>query len=243
MKGGYYEHLAMCGETAFFCTFIFYVPMKQLSQKKRFMVLERDWFCCKYCGQKPPFVQLEVDHIIPKSKWWKDILENLITACFNCNRWKWSTEVWWDNKNLYKTKINEAIYKCKMEFYGIRNKNNMWSICTKTKVLLSMYTKINFDRQENLSVYSYYNDLDNKEQESLFLLWWDLCDTVLNRTIESTNMDYSYYIDTVLDDDHWTWSDEYGEKLNYLLTESLKNNVNYYVLYKYTLFPKLLNNE
>jgi len=59
-----------------------------LSKKLRFEVFKRDGFQCAYCGQTPPAVALEVDHIDPKSKGGKDDIDNLITACFNCNRGK-----------------------------------------------------------------------------------------------------------------------------------------------------------
>jgi len=59
-----------------------------LSKKLRFEVFKRDGFQCAYCGQTPPAVALEVDHVDPKSKGGKDDIDNLITACFNCNRGK-----------------------------------------------------------------------------------------------------------------------------------------------------------
>jgi hypothetical protein len=59
-----------------------------LSKKTRFDVFKRDSFTCAYCGQKTPDVILEVDHIVPTSKGGTDIIENLITSCFDCNRGK-----------------------------------------------------------------------------------------------------------------------------------------------------------
>jgi hypothetical protein len=59
-----------------------------ISKKIRFEVFKRDGFQCAYCGKTPPEVTLEVDHIEPKSKGGKDGIENLITACFDCNRGK-----------------------------------------------------------------------------------------------------------------------------------------------------------
>lgn len=59
-----------------------------ISKKIRFEVFKRDGFVCGYCGQSPPAVILEVDHIDPKSKGGKDDINNLITACFDCNRGK-----------------------------------------------------------------------------------------------------------------------------------------------------------
>jgi hypothetical protein len=59
-----------------------------ISKKMRFEVFKRDGFKCGYCGQEPPAVILEVDHIEPKSKGGKDDINNYITSCFDCNRGK-----------------------------------------------------------------------------------------------------------------------------------------------------------
>lgn len=57
----------------------------------RFAVLKRDNFTCQSCGRKAPFVVLEIDHKIPKSKGGNWELKNLITSCFECNRGKSDT--------------------------------------------------------------------------------------------------------------------------------------------------------
>lgn len=54
----------------------------------RFEVFKRDRFTCVYCGKTPPSVILECDHVIPSSKGGEDIMDNLVTACFECNRGK-----------------------------------------------------------------------------------------------------------------------------------------------------------
>lgn len=59
-----------------------------ITKKLRFEVFKRDGFQCGYCGKQPPEAILEVDHIEPKSKGGKDDINNLITACFDCNRGK-----------------------------------------------------------------------------------------------------------------------------------------------------------
>lgn len=59
-----------------------------LSKRRRFDVLKRDEFSCQYCGAHPPSVVLEVDHIDPVSLGGTDDIDNLITACFDCNRGK-----------------------------------------------------------------------------------------------------------------------------------------------------------
>lgn len=61
---------------------------KQLSDKHRFMILERDGYTCQYCGRKAPEVALEVDHIIPVAKGGSNKPSNLITACRECNSGK-----------------------------------------------------------------------------------------------------------------------------------------------------------
>lgn len=59
-----------------------------LSKKLRFEVFKRDGFVCGYCGAHPPDVILEVDHITAVAAGGGDDEDNLITACFNCNRGK-----------------------------------------------------------------------------------------------------------------------------------------------------------
>jgi hypothetical protein len=61
---------------------------KNISNSLRFEVFKRDGFKCQYCGQSPPSVKLEVDHILAVSNGGETIINNLITACFECNRGK-----------------------------------------------------------------------------------------------------------------------------------------------------------
>lgn len=61
---------------------------KALGKKLRFDVFKRDLFTCQYCGAAPPAVVLEVDHIHPVAEGGKDHADNLLTACFDCNRGK-----------------------------------------------------------------------------------------------------------------------------------------------------------
>lgn len=57
-----------------------------ISVRIRFEVFKRDRFTCSYCGGHPPDVLLEVDHVIPRAAGGSDEMENLVTACWNCNR-------------------------------------------------------------------------------------------------------------------------------------------------------------
>lgn len=61
---------------------------KALSKKTRFNVFKRDEFRCCYCGNHPPHVILEVDHIVPVASYGGNDMDNLITSCFDCNRGK-----------------------------------------------------------------------------------------------------------------------------------------------------------
>lgn len=51
----------------------------------RFKVFARDNFTCQYCGRKPPEVELVIDHIVPLCKGGTNDINNLITACQDCN--------------------------------------------------------------------------------------------------------------------------------------------------------------
>lgn len=61
---------------------------KALSKKTRFEVFKRDGFKCQYCGAHPPAVILEPDHIKPVADGGTNDMDNLVTACFSCNRGK-----------------------------------------------------------------------------------------------------------------------------------------------------------
>ena len=59
-----------------------------LSVRTRFEVFKRDRFTCSYCGNHPPDVLLEVDHVVPRAAGGSDDIDNLVTACWDCNRGK-----------------------------------------------------------------------------------------------------------------------------------------------------------
>lgn len=57
------------------------------SGRGRWEILERDNFCCVYCGLSAPDdnAMLHVDHIVPVSSGGKSYAKNLITSCKPCN--------------------------------------------------------------------------------------------------------------------------------------------------------------
>lgn len=69
------------------------IERKPISTKTRFEIFKRDNFTCQYCGKGTPSVVLEVDHIIPVCKGGENHKDNLITACFDCNRGKAGNEL------------------------------------------------------------------------------------------------------------------------------------------------------
>lgn len=48
----------------------------------------RDGHQCQYCGDHGPSVELDIDHVLPRSRNGRDTWENLVTACQPCNRKK-----------------------------------------------------------------------------------------------------------------------------------------------------------
>ena len=52
----------------------------------------RDAHQCQYCGKRPPLRDLNIDHVMPRSRGGDDSWENLVTACRICNLRKgWKT--------------------------------------------------------------------------------------------------------------------------------------------------------
>jgi hypothetical protein len=52
------------------------------------MLLARDRCVCAYCAQRFRFEQLDMEHILPRSKGGEDSWTNLVTACKACNNRK-----------------------------------------------------------------------------------------------------------------------------------------------------------
>ena len=49
-------------------------------------ILRRDHYTCQYCGRRGD--RLTVDHVVPRSKGGKTTWENIVSACYACNRTK-----------------------------------------------------------------------------------------------------------------------------------------------------------
>lgn len=51
-------------------------------------VFMRDQYTCQYCGNGFPKAELNLDHVIPRSRGGKTSWDNLVTSCHTCNRKK-----------------------------------------------------------------------------------------------------------------------------------------------------------
>lgn len=208
---------------------------KQLNPKKRFLVLNRDNFTCQYCGLKAwRWVQLQVDHIKPVSKWGTNDLENLTTSCFECNIWKGSSDEEKIEELLYKTKIWDNIGKKLKELLKTWNKLGYWNIDWNTMALLKItYSTYLWSDQYcqflDTPYYidnhkPYYGDMEELDKE--FKKGGSLCDEVLD-LMEPPLGWYDNYIDTEIEDDTmWKGKckDSMNNRLNYRLTEILHNS-------------------
>lgn len=62
--------------------------MKDVSNKLRYEVLRRDNYTCRYCGNFAPVAVLVVDHVTPRKHGGRGTMDNLVTACRECNSGK-----------------------------------------------------------------------------------------------------------------------------------------------------------
>lgn len=63
------------------------IPKRQV-RFNRFNVYARDRNTCQYCGHRLPRVELNLDHVIPRSQGGSSVWENIVCSCHACNRRK-----------------------------------------------------------------------------------------------------------------------------------------------------------
>ena len=71
--------------------------MKKNQRKK---VYDKYQGHCAYCGCKLELKDMQVDHIIPKSKGGSDDMENLNPSCWACNYYKSDQTIEWFRRQL-----------------------------------------------------------------------------------------------------------------------------------------------
>lgn len=72
-----------------------YTRRGKRKRRRQFLIFSRDDFRCLYCGKSSieDGVPLEADHIVARSKGGEDVAGNFVTACRECNRSKFDTEL------------------------------------------------------------------------------------------------------------------------------------------------------
>lgn len=237
----------------------FILFVKMIWAKKRFTILQRDWFRCSYCGKNWKDVTLEIDHIIPKSNWWSDNIENLTTCCRECNIGKWWKEIQEHSKDLYKEKLKDAVKELKNHLYQLwNNKYKLGTIDNKTVALISIYCSDAIMWSDNVKYKSYldypplywkwspywedWKNVDVKKMDVLFQKWGEFCDDIISCILWEEKMWVNcIFEDDILEDDHRTNKDApMYSRLNYQLWYLLKWEVSDYVLRKYVLSYKSL---
>lgn len=63
------------------------VPQREV-RFTRYNIYTRDQCTCQYCGQKLPRHELNLDHVIPRSRGGTSRWENIVCSCVRCNRLK-----------------------------------------------------------------------------------------------------------------------------------------------------------
>ncbi|MBK5247338.1 MAG: HNH endonuclease [Peptostreptococcaceae bacterium] len=121
---------------------------KALSKKTRFEVFKRDLFTCQYCGKKAPDVILEVDHIKPVAKGGDNSIENLVSACYDCNHGK-SDRVLSDLSEVEKSRL---------QIEQLQEKKNMVDLILEWKQSVRNAEEYATDKIEHL----FFEEIDIK---------------------------------------------------------------------------------
>lgn len=138
-----------------------------ISKKSRFEVFKRDGFICQYCGSHPPAVILELDHIDPVANGGKNNIDNLITACFDCNRGKSANLLTVIPKSLkdralevQEREAQIAGYREVMQISLDRIEDDMWRVANE---LIDGSSEKGFRRDWLVSIKNFNSKLDLHE--------------------------------------------------------------------------------
>lgn len=218
--------------------------------KKRFTVLERDWFRCQYCGKNGKDVTLEVDHVIPKSKWWTDELTNLITCCRECNIGKWK-DVIWDVKWIIRMKIKDKESEMLRDFFQFWNESWLWTMTSENVAYISWFIKsyFNWDMVVGYVEQCLVGKIGKSYPKWTFELkdfyeWGVNCDLAINEwgtfVWENDIWDLVVRVQDEDNDEEWL-TEDYNKRLNYLLSRTITRlGKPMSLLFKYSLFPNMV---
>ncbi len=82
------------------------------------LLYARDRHICAYCGETFPYQELSRDHILPTSRGGKDVWENCVTACKECNHAKGNKFV-----HDFKPLIYVPYAPCRFEHFILSGRN------------------------------------------------------------------------------------------------------------------------
>jgi hypothetical protein len=136
-----------------------------LSKKLRFEVFKRDGFRCAYCGATPSeTVILECDHINPVAAGGTNDIDNLVTACEDCNRGKSATPLSSVPQSLEEKSAEAAERETQIRAYykileerKARRDEELWSIAD---VFMSHFKTDTIDRRDLASIRGFLDQLD-----------------------------------------------------------------------------------
>ena len=139
-----------------------------ISKRVRFEVFKRDGFQCVYCGAHPSeTVLLEVDHVHPVAEGGTNDIENLVTACCDCNRGK-GAELLTSVPQSLEDKAAEVsereaqirAYRDIMEARRERREEELWSIAD---IYIDRFSDDGIQRSRLASIRTFLDRLDYHE--------------------------------------------------------------------------------
>lgn len=156
---------------------------KTRGNAKRFKVLMRDGFKCRYCGKSADEKELEVDHIIPRSRGGSSDLSNLVTSCFECNRGKRDKSLITETPEVEiseQTKIALEAYKKKVQEEDA------------TRVFINYFLK-RIPHEHNLNAYELrmFRDYNRKFHPDIL---FEAIDIAIEKYIPEKAFDKDYYL-------------------------------------------------
>lgn len=138
---------------------------KEVPGSLRYQVLSKAKFRCELCGIPADEKALDVDHIVPRNKGGKTVLENLQSLCYTCNSQKRDLDdtdfrPW---KNLYENTDTKCSF-CKIKH--LSKESNELAFVIEDKYPVTKYHTLISPKRHVSSFF----DLSSSEQKSCLIL-------------------------------------------------------------------------
>ncbi len=89
-------------------------------------VHRRDRFTCQYCGEKLPSKDLQIEHVVPRSRGGPTTWENCVAACAECNQQKADKTPQEAGMKLRSTPARPAVSSYSMRLPGDGQVRSAW---------------------------------------------------------------------------------------------------------------------